>query len=283
MDIVKHKFSLKNSINKLINGDVYYPNNSYGLPLIIILHGFKGWKDWGFAPYISETFAINECISLIFNFSMNGSPDDTGYLTEPENFANNTISRELEDVLQIIDAFPKGDIIPIDLVEKLWNGNIYLLGFSLGGGISILTGLTCNKINKVCLWSSISSFNWYTPRQIEQWKKDGFFEFKNTRTNQVLRMNIGYLNDYYQNEETFNILERIKHLKSELMIVHSDDDITVPIKEANKLIEAANKELLKNNILKKTSHTFGVEHPFKRTTKQLEEALDYTLKFFDLK
>jgi len=38
----------------------------------VYVHGFKGFKDWGFVPYIGETFASKGFAFLTFNFSHNG-------------------------------------------------------------------------------------------------------------------------------------------------------------------------------------------------------------------
>ena len=39
---------------------------------IIFLHGFKGFKDWGFVPYLGDYLSDNGFFVITFNFSHNG-------------------------------------------------------------------------------------------------------------------------------------------------------------------------------------------------------------------
>ena len=47
----------------LLRGDIRVPGESPSVPhgrtkrLIVICHGFKGFKDWGFFPYLADSLA----------------------------------------------------------------------------------------------------------------------------------------------------------------------------------------------------------------------------------
>ena len=54
-----------------------YGADSFGdHPCLIYLHGFKGFKDWGFVPHAGHFFARNGFSFLTFNFSHNGIGPD---------------------------------------------------------------------------------------------------------------------------------------------------------------------------------------------------------------
>ena len=51
-------------------------------PCIILVHGFKGFKDWGSFPYAAKYFAKEGYFVLTFNFSHNGIGDNLTEFTE---------------------------------------------------------------------------------------------------------------------------------------------------------------------------------------------------------
>ena len=52
-----------------IRADIRYLENCKEyISIIIGCHGFKGFKDWGFWPYIGEKFAENGFISVNIKF-----------------------------------------------------------------------------------------------------------------------------------------------------------------------------------------------------------------------
>jgi len=281
MNLNKTYFELNNQHVRIISSDLYYPSNlSKKNPLIFICHGFKGFKDWGFFPYVSETLALNGFITICFDFSLNGKPDKNLFVTNIHDFANNTVSHELDDLNDLITAIQNNSIDEFKPLKEFWNGEIYLLGHSLGAAISILTALNNPKITKIALWAPIAKFDRYTKRQKDVWKQNGFLEYTNQKTNQLLRMNISYLLDVENNKEKFNLPSAIANLIIPILIVHGKQDVTVPLAEVQMLIEA-NQEI-RAKIIEKTAHTFGVEHPFSETNPALEEAINSTIDFFRL-
>ena len=60
MSTVQHKtFELESINDGIIHGDVRTPIDLKGkYPVIIVAHGFKGFKNWGFHPYIAEQLTL---------------------------------------------------------------------------------------------------------------------------------------------------------------------------------------------------------------------------------
>src|SRR5215212_6440670 len=65
-------------------------------PAVVILHGFKGFKDWGMFPPLSERIARAGFTAISPNFSGSGV-DDSGDFSLPELFGRNTFTAELQD------------------------------------------------------------------------------------------------------------------------------------------------------------------------------------------
>lgn len=281
MTVAKEYFEIANEFGDILCGDVYYPGaKREKIPLIIISHGFKGFKDWGFFPYISNFFAKRNNIVLCFNFSHNGNPNNEIIITDTKKFANNTISKEKEDLEFIISSFSKSLVEAFSLVKDLWNGEIFLIGHSLGGGISLLVANDNPIVKKVALWASIAKFDRYTERQKKEWREQGYIEFTNQRTNQLLRMNINYLDDIERNKYDLPLI--ISQLHTQVLLIHGRQDVTVPLKEAQLLINSDVNKIIKYEIIENTGHTFGIEHPFSVTTPALECAMNLTFNYFKL-
>src|ERR671916_2973891 len=86
-----------------ISIDVRSAAPSQARPAVLILHGFKGFKDWGMFPPLSDRLARAGFTAVSLNFSGSGV-DDAGDFTLPERFGNNTFSAELQDTSLVFDA-----------------------------------------------------------------------------------------------------------------------------------------------------------------------------------
>lgn len=49
--------TISNSSGDVIRGNVHLPDNPKGAPVVILCHGFKGFKDWGFFPITADRLA----------------------------------------------------------------------------------------------------------------------------------------------------------------------------------------------------------------------------------
>ncbi|MGA2297586.1 MAG: prolyl oligopeptidase family serine peptidase [FCB group bacterium] len=276
-NVIKEEFRIYNSKNLPINGDIRYPNKTGKFPAILVLHGFKGFKDWGFMPYVSEQLASIWAMTLCINFSHNGIKDSKDlFVDDLENFAENTVSQEVDDVECVINAIYSNEI---DDLRERWNGEIYLIGHSLGGGISMLTAKQDDRINKIALWATIGKFDRYTDRQKKDWKEKGYIEFVNAKTNQMLKMNYKYLEDLEKNNY-YLLNDVLAEIKIPVLIVHGLQDLTIRPKEIRDMLDGNLNANIKVEFVPKTGHTFGIEHPFNKTTIALEKAIELTSEFF---
>lgn len=259
-----------------INISVFGKENILKAPCIIFVHGFKGFKDWGFSPYIGEYFSKNGFNVVIFNFSHNGIGNNPTEFTELDKFSKNTFSREVRELNEILDAVENGFF---DEIEK--GSKIGVCGHSRGGAISLLSSVINNDVKAVSVWASISKLDRYSDRQKEEWRKKGSFDVLNMRTKQVMSLNVSLLDDIEQNkEDLLNIENAVKNLDRPLLIAHGDQDIAVKLEEAEELYSWSDKSKTEFFKLFGTGHTFDVVHPFAGSTPKFEKLLDKTLKFF---
>jgi uncharacterized protein len=262
-----------------LRGDLHLPADTGPMPLIIIIHGFKAFRKWGFFPYTAEFLASNGFPVMNIDLSANGIIDPGKGLIDRNVFARNRVSRELGDADILIKSLISGKHPLSKELSQVWNRDIYLLGHSRGGAISILTAAKFTQIKKLVLWAPIADFNRYTERQIAIWKEIGNLDFKDSQTGQRLSIEYGYIEEIIMNPSAYDIVNSIKTLEIPTLILHGDNDLSVRVQEAEKLF-IANRKYVNFEIVKRTNHTFGVGHPFLGINQTFSLVLEKTLEFF---
>src|SRR3989449_9497888 len=66
-------------------------------PVVVVCHGLKGFKDWGFFPYIAERLARSGFAVVSVNFSGAGVGGGNGTFDELERVARNNYTHRLRD------------------------------------------------------------------------------------------------------------------------------------------------------------------------------------------
>jgi dienelactone hydrolase len=103
-------------------------------PLIVVCHGFLGYKRWGFFPYLSDRLAAAGFDVLTMSFSLNGVDEATGLLDRPEAFARNTVSAEIADLAGVLAYIGSGALTR----DGIGGGPLGLFGHSRGGAVALL-------------------------------------------------------------------------------------------------------------------------------------------------
>ena len=260
-----------------LHGDLHYAGHS-SCPILLIIHGFRGSKNWGFFPTIAEEFAQNGSIVISWNMSLNGYSENAQYIDQPENFARNTITQEMVDTQSIIDSILQDDRIISGDMRSHWNGDIHVLGHSRGGGIGILISAKNPSIKKLALWNTISRFGRFTERQKKLWSETGTFPIDETEDGKVIAMNYTYISDLEFHSDEYSPLRAITEVSADILIVHAEQDMTVPIREAHALQEKSHSAHMHS--IPQAGHIFGCTHPFTEMTSSLRDAIDTTTAFF---
>jgi len=267
------QFSLIGASGKPIHGDLTYDEHNTHTPLVIFVHGFKGFKDWGAHPLAARYFVQNGYRYLKFNLSHSGvnaeKPNEVGDL---ESFAANTFSKELLDI----------EIVVNHAVKFLGVKGVYLIGHSRGGGLSILQAATNPNVKGLITWSSIADFSsLWKKEQEDHWKKDGKIEVVNARTKEKMPLDVTLLEDFENNKEKLDILSAAKQVNVPWLIVQGDDDVNVPFETAEKLANANPASRLVK--IEGANHVYGAVHPYPGETlpPQLFEVCEKSLKFLN--
>lgn len=255
--ITQSNFSLIGADGKLIIGDITFDEKNPNTPIVLFVHGFKGFKDWGAHNLVARHFASNGYRYVKFNLSHSGVPvDDPKDVTDMDAFANNTVSKELFDLNAVLD-----------FIEKAYGKDtkVNLIGHSRGGGLSIIEAANDLRINKLITWSAIGDFtSLWKKEQEAEWKKNGKIFVTNARTKEQMPLNVGLLEDLEENAAALDIIAAAKRVNIPWLIIHGDDDVNVPFETAQTLAEAnPGSRLVK---IEGANHVYGATQPYTNET-----------------
>ncbi|KKO50868.1 alpha/beta hydrolase family protein [Paenibacillus sp. DMB20] len=231
--------------------------------LIVIAHGYKGFKDWGMFPYAAESLSRHFEV-IAFNFTHNGIGDDPHEFTELEKFAFNTYSRELCDLSALI-----GNLREDASFKEL---PLFLLGHSRGGGVCLVHALDHpGTVAGVVSWNGVTDLDLFTPEQKSEMRSTGRSSVVNGRTGQAMPLDVSILKDMDENRERFDLMNRISAADFPIVLIQGTEDIDRLQKGSAVLVEV--NPSIQWLRVQGGNHTFNTVHPFRETTPKLEEAL----------
>ncbi len=242
-------------------------------PAVVVVHGFKGFKDWGLWPPFAERLARAGLAAITLNLSGSGV-DDTGEFVFPERFGHNTFSAELQDLRRVMDALAGGElgVAPPSTVG--------VLGHSRGGGIAVLHTAADPRVRALVTWAAISTVQRWPAAERAAWRAAGVNQVKNVRTGQVLPQYVDLLDDVERHAGALDIEAAAGRVAVPWLILHGRDDEAVPLLEGERLAQAAPPATTRFVPVEGAGHTFGASHPWGGATPELERVMDETSAFF---
>lgn len=284
-----------------VRGQLYLPENRPPSGIVVLCHGFKGYKTWGFFPFIAEKLREAGMAAFSIDFSLNGTfpakteatalPVDeestaeyggqTARYTRPDLFRINTLEREYTDLAHVIRAITGGCLAE-------YTGPAVPLGLhghSRGAVAVIINAIESDSVRTICTWSAPDILDFFTPRQKTIWRKTGSLDLVDPLDGTKLSISVKYLEDLEKNHRAYDIPHRIKALGVPHLIVHGSMDLTVRVSAAHVLYRAHADLNDKELLVLETGHTFGISeslderefHP----SRALTEATTATVKWFE--
>jgi uncharacterized protein len=239
-------------------------------PAILVLHGFKGFKDWGMFPRLAERIAQAGFSAVSPNLSGSGV-DQTGEFSLPERFAHNTFSAELEDVRRVIESLFAGRIgVPAP-------SGFGIVGHSRGGGIAILHTAQDARVKALVTWAAISHVQRWSAAERASWRASGRTDVVNARTGQVLPLYLDVLDDIEHNTAELDIEAAARRIAVPWLIIHGTEDESVSFTEAERLKRASSRPETRLLPIEDGGHTFGAVHPWRSSTPELDSVFDATV------
>lgn len=281
--ITKVKGEIPSTEGVPIRYDLLVPTvvNSSSLPVILFIHGFKGFKDWGAFPDACEELVRSGFAVIAFNLSLSGVGESLTEFDEPELFRRQTLSQDLEDVGSVIDAI-KTKRISSDKVS-LDTDRIGLVGHSRGGHTAIAAAAEYAEVQCLVTWSAVADYNTRWSDQMKSdWDKKGTTEIVNSRTGQILQLDkVGY-DDAVNNAERLMAIRRVQELYIPSLFIAAKEDEAVSYHDTEQLFRHSPADEKEIRLIAGTGHTFGISHPFSEDEfpDSFAEVIDLTEGWF---
>lgn len=261
--ILQQTFIIPGSDGKPMLADLTYDNNHKNAPMVIFVHGFKGFKDWGTHNMVAEYFVQKGFRFFKFNFSHNGTtPENPIDFADLGLFSDNTFTKEFYDLDQVITFAVSGkEFSPATQVS--------LIGHSRGGGICIIQAAKDSRVNKLITWAAVADFSSLWKRdQLAEWREKGVIYTYNTRTKQNTPLKVNLLYDLERHHKEYNILDAAERVNIPWLIIHGDEDENVLLTDGQRL-QDRNKQA-EFMIIPYANHVFGSSHPYTKEEMPLQ-------------
>ena len=241
-------------------------------PAAIVLHGFKGFKDWGMFPPLADHLARAGMTVVSFNLSGSGVDDD-GDFTRLDQFAHNSFRADMADLDIVLGAMVAGELGFVPPTS------IGIVGHSRGGGDAVLVG-DDHRLSAMVTWAGIGTIRRWPEEALAQWHETGRIEIQNARTGQVLTIHRELLEEIDQHADgRLSIARAAERVAVPWLIIHGTDDTTITPDEAREL-HRSSPEGTEFVLIEGAGHTFGAVHPYRGPTPELEQAIERTVNWF---
>jgi pimeloyl-ACP methyl ester carboxylesterase len=273
----KISFRLEPGHERTIQADWYKPEGpSQGT--VIVIHGYKGFKDYGMFPRIGQALSATRDV-IVFNFSHNGIGGNLLEFTELELFARNTYSVEQEDLLALVKAVREG-ALPVEDGSQPEAEKIFLLGHSKGGGAALLFALDHPQlISGAISWNGIADLDLFSEEEKTLMRSEGRAYTVNARTKQNMPLDCIILEDMELHKERFNLIGRISGLRVPAVLIQGERDSDRLIRGSARLTEA--QPNIGWHLVPEGDHRFNTVHPYAGDSDAFLEAIRLTQLWLD--
>jgi len=247
--------------------DVYVPGGeSRPLPVTVICHGFKGFKDWGLFPPLAERLAASGRAIALFDLSHNGVGVLPGEFSRLDLFERQTVSRHVADlgtVLDFLDGQGEGAEFAAGCHLQR-NRHFNVVGHSLGGAVAVLRAADDARIVQVAALNALADLGRFSPDAMDELERTGRVLIRNQRTGQDLPLGRAWFDDAPRHD----IESAATQVFVPSLVICGEADESVAPDHSRRLNEwIAGSRLVG---VPGTGHTFGARHPFEGWTPGLE-------------
>jgi pimeloyl-ACP methyl ester carboxylesterase len=261
--------------SRVIRGRIDRPSDARSRlrgPHAVLLHGFKGFMDWGFFPAMAVRLASAGIAAVRFNVSGSGIGEDLETFGEPEAFERNTLGREIEDLERVLGWIREEGSLGMDPARAV------LIGHSRGAGLGLIHAAESRAFRGVVAWSSVATFDRFDDETKALWRLQGYVPVLNARTGQAFRLGRTALEDLERHRDRYDIPAACRRIGSPVLLVHGTEDETVPIRESELLLRSLGESRGRLLRIPGAGHTFGIRHPMTSSTPEWEQVATATLE-----
>lgn len=269
-------FKLAASDGGPLRADVYAPPDAAAPPRggVILCHGFRGYKGWGFLSFIAGRLAADGFLAAAFNFASSGVTDDDGTFGEPERFRRGTYAGDLEDLARMAE-WMEGRL---RAAGGSGGGSaaapLGLIGHSRGGVIALLHAARDRRVRALATLGAPARIGVWPDAYWEAWRRGEPADVYDFRTKQTLRLGPELFHDWEENRERYDTAAAAAALQAPLLVVHGDRDGAVPLEEAKTLASFGRSTGVELRVVADAGHSFQAGDKIRRTPPPLLDAVE---------
>ncbi|QQS18850.1 alpha/beta fold hydrolase [Candidatus Saccharibacteria bacterium] len=228
------------------------PENKPTYPLVILLHGFTGWKEEKHIETLAEELARAGIAVLRIDAPGSGESEGT---FENDYTMTNYISA-VEDVLAWAQISPGIDPERI----AIW-------GHSMGGFVALASAVRCPAIKAVCCCQPSSGPKTMQPGEREAWESTGWQSFSNEHF-----QNIRLPYSFYLERETYHARDEAPKLHIPSLFIAGTNDRSVSLEDIRKMASLAPEPT--------EYREFATTHGYHKYPEALNDITAATVEFF---
>ena len=252
---MRESVSIKNKKGLKLAAVIEVPNKKKKHPFIILLHGFKGYKEE--ATYTELAKELLKVGIGSIRFDASGFGESEGDLKNDYRFSN-----YVSDVESVYKYLIKRGFVAIK--------RIGVMGQSMGGMQAVVFAANHSEIKTVV---SISAPNRMAAvgelaGKLANWKKLGYFELSSSKYGDI---KVPYA--FIQDAMKWDMLRYVKKIRKPILVILGLDDRTVLPEQTKEIFENA-------NVPKKLWEVEGMDHFYKNDPKMLKRINKRIVEFF---
>ena len=248
--------------------DARYSNAGAGTSLVVIANGHNGFFNYGMFPFIRSYLAENGISSIGFNYSHSGIVGESDVFDDLERYRKNCRRLEKEDLLTMLEIVSE---------QFTQHPHVYLLAHSMGGIATVFAAKEAAEkgipLHGAILLNCLSTLNVRSEAVLENWKRERVWLLRNNRTLQDLPQGEEYLEETLASAGNgpWNPEPIVRSLRIPLLILHGDEDESVPVWHSEQLYAWSKDNHPKTHfeLIPGATHTLNTKHPFAGETPQL--------------
>ena len=241
---------------------------------VVVAHGFLGFKDWGFFPYLGRRLSEAGFAAITFNHALSGIRDNPWKIDDPEGFSRNTTTQELRDWDLVMDTLLLGKV---PLADRMRLNAVGAIGHSRGGSYAILLSRQVPQMASIVTWGAIRTFDRFDTETRRRWRNQGYLEVPREEHETPLRMSASALEALERNDRRLEVLGAVRESAIPILFLHGRQDRRVPLSEGERLWRCADPRLCRFQIIEDAGHTFQTRHPLTTPSLPLLEAVSKTI------
>jgi dienelactone hydrolase len=274
------QWTMPGGAGELMYGSTHLPQGDAS-GVVVIVPGFKGYKDYGMFPHMARVFASAGYVVHRVSLSHSGMGHGHGSFDEAL-FERDTWNRSIEDVQVLCAA--------IDTGRLAGDGRgTYLMGHSRGGA-AVLTAAGRHAMDGglggmcgVIALSSPSRLLQMDDAEQQSLLEAGRMPSSSSRTGQTLHVGSAWLQEQLDDPAGHDLPALVSAIQVPVLLVHGADDSTVPAASAIVLAQGAPSHV-QVHLVEHGDHVYNTPNPFdpdKEASPQLAEAEAAVLRFLE--